>query len=119
MGSSTYDYEMQKEKLAKSSEDLKKALDVEIDKLKENAGEWGKVVMVAGGALFLTYMVVKAFRKSKPKKHQNKEQMYYPVPAKPSNTLGRKILEQIAFFVLAIAKQKVLQILEQKQKHEK
>ncbi len=110
------EYEVQKEKLVKSTEDLRKALEIEIDNLKESAGEWGKVILVAGGAVFLTYSIIRIFTKKKPKqKHANEATMaYQPVPVKHSNILGRRIMEQIAFFILAIAKQKLLQYLEEK-----
>ena len=119
MESSLSDYEEHKEKLKQSTEDLKKALEVEIDRIKENASEWGKIILVAGGAVFLTYAVVKAFRKSKAKKHQGVEQTYYPVPVKQSNLLVRRILDHIAFFVLGMVQQKLVQYLEQRQSHEK
>ena len=119
MEPSLSDYEAHKERLKQSTEDLKKALEVEIDRMKENASEWGKIILVAGGAVLLTYAVVKAFRKPKEKKHQGAEPTYYPVPVKQPNLLVSRILEHIAFFVLGVVQQKLVQYLEQRQNHEK
>lgn len=114
------DYEIHKERLKQSTEDLKKALEVEIDRVKENASEVGKMALIAGGAILFTFMVVKAFRKSKKKqKVVEAEKGYYPVPVKQSNLIARRISEHIAFFVLGMIKQKLTDYLEQRKKHEK
>jgi hypothetical protein len=113
------DYEVHKERLKHSTEDLKKALEVEIDRVRENASEWGKVILIAGGTLLLTYTVVRSFRKSKTKKYQTVEQAYYPAPVKQSNLIAKRIFEHIAFFVLGMVKQKLVEYLEQRKNHEK
>ena len=121
MEPSLSDYEEHKERLKQSTEDLKKALEVEIDRMKENASEWGKTLLVVGGVMLFTYAVVKAFRrpKAKTRKRQEVEPTYYPVPVKQSNMLVRRILDHIAFFVLGVVQQKLVQYLEQRQNHEK
>lgn len=112
-------YEAQKEKLIQSAEDLKRTLNIEIDQMKENATALGKVALVAGGTVFLTYKVIQAFRKRKAKKRQKVKNAYHPVPIKQTNLFARKILEQIGFFVLAVVRQKLLETLENKQRHGK
>ena len=114
------DYEIHKERLKQSTEDLKKALEVEIDRVKENAGEVGKIALIAGGAILLTFTVVRVFRKSKKKKKMAEvEQIHYPAPVKHSNLVARRISEHIAFFVLGMAKQKLADYLEQRKNHER
>ena len=114
------DYEIHKERLKQSTEDLRKAVEVEIDRVKENAGEFGKIVLIAGGAILLTVTVIKAIRKSKKKKKVVEvEQAYYPVPVKQSNLIARKISEHIAFFLLGMVKQKITDYLEQRKNYER
>ena len=116
------DYEIHKARLKQSTEDLKKALDVELIRAKENAGELGKIVLIAGGAVALTITVVKVFRKSKKKKKQKVEeakQARYPVRVKQSDDIARRIFEHTAFFVLGMVKQKLSEYLEQKKNNEK
>ena len=106
-----------KEALHRNTEKYKQAIGEQVDILKENAGQISKVAMVIGGTLAVSYLLVKLLtRSSRKKKHHfqpvsvkdGELQLAYP---KQESVLIRTIKGYIATFLIAIAQQKLQEVI--------
>ncbi|MCU0352176.1 MAG: hypothetical protein MUD08_00325 [Cytophagales bacterium] len=112
--------------VSRTTERYKKAIESEVDGLKENAGRIGKNALIITGALLASYLVVRLLvgkGKEKPKsKHtiSADENRYLPVaPARRESTIVSLIKQQIALFLIAIAKEQIAKAIEQLRRNEK
>lgn len=87
-----------------------------MDNIKLYSSRWGRALLIGGGSLFITYKVVKAIVKKKStsvdknfRTLQNKN--YALAKTQPSSRLFRLIKQQISIFLIAIAKQKIAELM--------
>lgn len=105
----------QKEVLYNNAEKYKRALEEQVDILKENAGQISKVAIVIGGTLTVSYLLFKLLTGSSKKKR--KKEYYQPsaqlsVPQyKEESVIIRTIKGYIATFLIAIAQQKLQEVI--------
>ncbi len=107
--------------LSLAAEKYKQAIENQVGDLKANAGKIGKNALIIGGTLVAGYLVVRLLvGKEKPGKVQTPaENRYLPVaPVKREFTLVNLIKQQIALFLVAIAKEKIIQVIEQLRKND-
>ena len=102
--------------MSKEPEELRHEADEYLENIKLYASHWGKAALIAGGTIFITYKIVKGIaakqRKIKEERRaavQNKQ--YALASTKPSSRIMRMVKEQIALFLIAIAKQKLSEAL--------
>lgn len=90
-----------------------------LDNIKLYSSRWGKAMLIAGGSLFLTYRIIKAIAKKKSSSIENdpvqlKSSNYQLAKTQPSSRLYRLIKQQISVFLLAIARQKLAELMKQR-----
>ena len=109
-----------------TTEKYKKAIESEVGGLKENAGRIGKNALIISGALLASYLVVRLLvgkGKDNPKSKQTvaaDENRHLPVaPARRESTIVSMIKQQIALFLVAIAKEQITKAIEQLRKNDK
>jgi hypothetical protein len=110
-----------KAKLSLTTEKYKKAIENQVDDLKANAGKIGKNALIIGGTLVISYALVKLLvgRNKTPKAPGPEENRYLPVaPVKRESGIVSLIKQQIALFLIAIAKEKIIQAIEQLRKND-
>jgi hypothetical protein len=61
----SFDVEKKKDMLKRSQERLKTVIDEQVDELKENATAWGKMFLLVGGSVYVTYKIIKKVLKSR------------------------------------------------------
>lgn len=102
--------------MSKQPEELHVEAEQYLENIKLYSSRWGKALLIGGGSLFLTYKVIKAIVKKKSTnidsnfdKLQNRS--YALAKTQPSSRLFRLIKQQISIFLIAIAKQKVAELM--------
>jgi len=104
-----------KEALHRNTEKYKQAIEEQVDILKENAGQISKVVLVIGGTLAISYLLVKLLTRSGRRRRQNFYQIKddeLRVPYhKEESIIVRTIKGYIATFLIAIAQQKLQEVI--------
>ena len=109
-----------KEVLHNTSDQYKKAIKSDLDGLKKNARKWGKNALIIGGTLLAAYSFVKIFFDSDTNSVGAGDEEVEP-PSKdhklPANTnhesiIVRMIKEQLAAFLLNLAKKKLIEFLD-------
>ncbi len=105
-----------KAQLSQATEKYKKAIENQVVDLRANAGKIGKNALVIGGVLLVSYAVVRLLvGKEKTKKIEEQEKRFLPVAAvKKESRIVSMIKQQIALFLLGIAKQRIAEFLEKK-----
>lgn len=114
-----------KEQLQIQSEEFKRNIENEVDKIASHAEEVGKKVLVIGGALLLGYYLVKALtatpenEKGK-KKGLSVDQKRHDEPAGSIvKSIVTNIADQATLFLLTLAREKLLEyidkVIEEKQ----
>jgi type I site-specific restriction-modification system R (restriction) subunit len=105
------DLRARKARLDKSTNDFKRAVSNSIEDIKGNVRKWGTVALVVGGTIFVTYKVIKAIAGSN-KNNDNQNPGNYPTHAGgQESTIVSLIKQQIAIFLFALAKKKLLDVL--------
>lgn len=106
----------QKTTLKRTAEDYKSAISDQLEHIKANAAQYGKTILIVGGVIFITYKLVRMLTS------RDEEDLAvkvvggsHPVPVYTGRT-GRTIFdlikEQIALFIIAIAKEKLVKYLQ-------
>jgi len=106
----------QKTTLKKSADDYKSAISNQIEHIKANAAQYGKTILIVGGVIFITYKLVRMLTSRDEDDVEVKVVGgAHPVPVYASRS-GRSIFdmikEQIALFIIAIAKEKLVKYLQ-------
>jgi len=112
-------YADRKATLSRTTEKYKQAIENQVDDLKVNAGKIGKNALIIGGTLVASYLIVRLLvGKGKSKETAApKENRYLPVaPVKRESSIVSLIKQQIALFLIAIAKEKITKAIEQLRK---
>lgn len=107
----------QKTSLKRSAEDYKSALSNQIEHIKANAAQYGKTILIVGGVIFVTYKLIRMLSSRDEDEVEVKVMGgAYPAPVYTGSRGGRSIFdmikEQIALFIIAIAKEKLVKYLE-------
>ncbi len=110
-----------KASLKQVTEKYKNAIENQVGDLKENAGKIGRNAMVIGGVLVVGYLVARLIAGSE-KKQVKIDENYHPnmpvAPVRREFGLVSLIKQQIALFLVAIAKEKLLEAIEQIRKND-
>jgi hypothetical protein len=109
------DYVKRKESLNKTAFAYKRSIVGELKDLKLNLNKWTQVAIVVGGALVVSYVVYRMFSGGSDKVIKGGGGSK-PVKIKTyteESPIIRMIKENIATFLLSIAKQKLMEFLEQ------
>lgn len=61
----SFDVEKKKDMLRRSQDRLKTVIGEQVDELKENATAWGKMFLLVGGSVYVTYKIIKKVFKSR------------------------------------------------------
>jgi len=116
---SPFDYDNEKAALVKKSNSLENNLDLELDNIKEYVQEYGKNIAIIGGSLLATYLLVRILTnssKSSTVKYNPPAQaqpIVHVVKEKDGNPIAKQIKSSIALFLMSIAKQKLMDYLNQ------
>jgi hypothetical protein len=107
------DYVKRKDELNKTAFAYKRSIVGELKDLKFNVNKWTQVAIAVGGALVVSYVVYRMFRGGSDKIVKGGSSK--PVKIKTyseESPIIRMIKENIATFLLSIAKQKLMEFLE-------
>ncbi|MDJ1470945.1 hypothetical protein QNI19_34790 [Cytophagaceae bacterium DM2B3-1] len=110
-----------KASLNRATEKYKKAIENQVGDLKANAGKIGKNALIIGGTLVAGYLIVRMLvgKDKTTKLSFEKEERNLPAaPVKRESAIVSLIKQQIALFLIAIAKEKLLQVIEQLRKND-
>ena len=106
-----------KEILHRDTEKYKQAIEEQVDILKQNAGQISKVAIVIGGALAVSYLLVRLFtRGNRKNKKLGYDAQHHPVRAtmpvyREESVFARTIKGYIATFLIALAQQKLQEVV--------
>jgi hypothetical protein len=105
------DLKIRKARLDKSTNEFKNSIMQRVEEIKADAKKWGTIAIIGLGTIYITYRVIKkAVSSDKPKQDKNENypsQMY----VRGESRIVSMIKEQIALFLFAIAKKKLLEYL--------
>lgn len=101
---------MEREKLLSSTNKYKRALESQVEGLKEDATRFALKGLIFGGVALGTFLLVRAFQKN-PKKAE-KESKSLPAPTTFASTLFASIQGYIVSFLLSVAREKITSYLE-------
>jgi len=102
-----------KEVLHKTSDQYKNAIKSDLDGLKKNAREWGKNALIIGGTLLAVYSLVNIFFDSEDEKVESPAKDHkLPANTNHESIIVRMIKEQLAAFLLNLAKKKLIEFLD-------
>lgn len=101
----------QREILKSKSASLKQSLNDNMDELKSNSEDIGKAAIIGGGILLGGYLIYKLLKSDNTVQSDGNEKVVY-VNAPRESTLAKSIKTSIITFLLAIAKQKLLEYLD-------
>lgn len=108
----SFNEDEEKNFLSQSTDRFKHALENQLQDFKKNAGQWTRTGLVVGGVLVLTYVVArKIFSNKKDKKTHKAEGL--TVEHKQDSLIVSMIKSSIATFLLSIAREKIIQFIEQ------
>lgn len=103
--------------LSQSAGKYRLAIKEQAGGLKANAGRIGKNTLVIGGVLLASYLVVRMLAKERKPKNAAQPGGYLPAaPVRRESTVVAMIKQQIALFLIAIAKQKITEVIAQLRK---
>ena len=108
--------------LKQDSEDFKLAVETDVEELKVEAKEKGTLVLVIGGSLLVVYGLFRVFSDlTGGDAKKSKKSKYMPALRGKGNKnpLFQTVMNQIALFLLGIAKQKITVFLKEEQKNGK
>lgn len=104
--------------MSKEPEELRQEADEYLEHIKLYASRWGKVLLIAGGTVFITYKIIKGITSNKQQKKElalYREQQYPVVTSrKPDSKIVRMIKQQIGLFLIAIVKKKLTEALQKR-----
>ena len=105
--------EEERKKLTAKSIDYKEALQDQFGDMKVKVEQWSRTGLVIGGALLIGYILIKALLQEEDIPSKNKS---LPVVHDQSggSRIFNSIMEQIALFLLALAKEKLAELVKEK-----
>ena len=103
-----------KEELIRKNEFIKHNIEDQITVLKDDAAKIGKIALIAGGVVLLTYLLVRGKKKSKNKKVIHVDGNKYSLAtAKESEPfIVKQIRRYMIIFLASLAKQKLASYLQ-------
>ena len=107
--------------LSQSAKKYRTAIDEQLNGLKANAGKIGRNTLVISGVLVVSYLIVRALTKEKKsgKSAATEPERYLPAaPVRRESRIVSMIRQQIALFLIAIAKQKITEVIAQLRKND-
>jgi hypothetical protein len=104
----------QRDMLKTKSASLKRALSANFDEIKSNSGELMKIGYIVGGVLVGSFILYKILRSSDDYEGATSDKMVV-VSSPQESTLIKMIKQSIATFLLSIAKQKLMEYLNNRQ----
>ncbi|MDJ1484022.1 hypothetical protein QNI16_26230 [Cytophagaceae bacterium YF14B1] len=110
-----------KASLNRATEKYKKAIENQVGDLKANAGKIGKNALIIGGTLVAGYLIVRVLvgkDKTTQLSFEKEERNLPAAPVKRESAIVSLIKQQIALFLIAIAKEKLFQAIEQLRKND-
>lgn len=110
----TESFEDQKEKLFEAFEDLKESLNLDDEEVRL-VKEWGVALLVTGVSVFIVYQLIRkllGYKKDVPVMEADPSSDRYHI--KESSPVSRMIKEQLALFLIAFIKQRLVRFLESK-----
>ena len=98
-----------REQLVKESDAYRDAIKNQVQDIKTSAEQWAKTVLIIGGTIVLAYTFVKTLLG----KGKSNENTNLPATTSERHDYGifNKVMEQIAFFLMAIAREKLMEFL--------
>lgn len=104
--------------MSKEPEALKQEAEEYLENIKLYASHWGKALLIAGGTVYVSYKIIKGIttsqKKKKFKERALKRKQMALVAKKPGSKIARLIRQQIGLFLLAIIKQKLLEVIKKR-----
>lgn len=105
--------------MGKQPQELQLEAEQYLDSIKTYSSRWGKAILIAGGSLFLTYKVITAIAKKKSSSVDNdvamlKSSSYTLAKTQPSSRLYKLIRQQMSVFLIAMARQKIAELMNQR-----
>ncbi|MBW8050598.1 MAG: hypothetical protein FVQ77_09710 [Cytophagales bacterium] len=95
-----------------TSDQYKKAIRSDIEGLKKNARKWSTNALIIGGTLLAAYSLVKIFFDSKDEESESPDRDHnLPANTNHESIVVRMIKEQLAAFLLNLAKKKLIEFL--------
>ena len=107
-------YNKDRESLKRKSASLKDAISHNFDDLKSNTQEVSKAAMIGGGVVLIGYIIYRALRTNTPKFENFDGKNVVVVNRPQESVIVRNIKAAIFTFLLAIAKQKLAEYLNQR-----
>ena len=103
-----------RDQLLADSESYKEAIRDGVIEIKSSAEKWVRTVLIIGGTLIFAY----TFARNLIEQRRYKDNPDLPVRAAGSSDLGifNRVMEQIAFFLMAMAREKLMDFLKTYQK---
>jgi hypothetical protein len=98
-----------REKLLTDSEAYKDAIKNQVFEIKSSAERWAKAVLIVGGTIFLAYTFFRSLIDAR--KYNENDQLPARTVSVSELNIFQKIMEQIAFFLMAIAREKLMEFL--------
>ena len=119
-----FDFDSEKAALVKKTNALENNLTIELENVKEYLQDYGKNIVVIGGSLLATYLLLRLITRSEEKNNkiqslnypsiQHSQPVVHVVKESKDNLLVKQIKNSIALFLMSIAKKKLTQFLDQK-----
>lgn len=114
-----------KKALSQDTEKYKQAIGNQVDGLKENAGQVGKMALIVGGSLAASYLLVRTVvraRRKKRHKYENggidQQWAKNPQPRRESVIMST-IKHQLTMFLVGLAKQRIQAIIDHSRNNDK
>lgn len=105
-----------KEDLIRKTEVYKSTIEDQLNELKGDAAKVGKLALIAGGAIFVTYFIIKSIAKKKSEKRKKvvfiEGEKYALAAPKSESFIAKEIRRYMIFFLVALAKQKLAAYLQ-------
>ena len=101
-----------REQLRSKSEVYKVALHDQVDEIRDTAEKWVQTAVVIGGVLLAGYVLMRSLleKDGNPVKNKN---LPVVVGASGGSRIFNNIMEQMALFLLALAKEKLTELLKE------
>lgn len=106
------DLRVRKARLDKSRADFKNAIIERVGDLKADAKKWGTVAIIGLGTIYIAYRVIRKATSTKSKESSQSGNQPVLMNTGGESKIVSMIKEQIALFLFAIAKKKLLEYLQ-------
>lgn len=109
----TQNFQVRKEAMEMKSKNLKIELDSQLGEFKQEAAEFAKVALIAGGSLYLTYKIGKGLYKRNRRKNWEKKMMHGGSIRRDSSLMNL-IKGQAGILLMALAKKRIAKAFSKK-----